>query len=82
MIWLVDLVIAATVLEAIALPLWRSRTGHGLPARDLLPNLAAGLALALAVRGALAGWAAVWIAACLLAAGIAHFADLRRRWPH
>lgn len=77
---LIDLVIAFTALEGLALAAYRGRTGRGLALGDFAANLAAGLCLMLALRAALlaAGWP--WIALCLLAAGIAHGADLRRRW--
>jgi hypothetical protein len=77
---LVDIVIALTVLEAIVLALWHGRTGGGLAAGDYALNLASGLWLMLALRSALVGAGAIWIALCLTAAGIAHSADIWRRW--
>jgi hypothetical protein len=78
---LVDLVIAFTVLEGLALSAWRLATGRGPAVRDLVANLAAGLGLLLAMRSALqgAGWPAC--AAWLALAGAAHATDLWRRWP-
>lgn len=76
----VDLVIGLTLLEGAALIAYRRATGRGLPAADFVPNLAAGLCLMLALRGSLAGAAWPWIALCLLGAGLAHGADVWRRW--
>ena len=78
---LIDLVIAVTLLEMAALVLYRRFTGRGLTLVDLVPALGAGLALMLAVRAALSDAAWVWVAAALLAAGLAHLIDMRRRWP-
>ena len=77
---LIDVVIAFTLLEMLALALFHRATGRGLAPRDFLPSLAAGLALMFAVRAGItgAGWA--WVAAGLLAAGLAHALDVRRRW--
>ena len=71
----VDIVLAVTLLEAMALTLWRRRIA---PAA-LAVMLAPGVALMLALRAALTGAGWQWIALCLAAAGLAHLADLRRR---
>jgi len=76
---IVDLVLALTAAEFVALALWRRRTGRGLAAADLASALLAGVCLMLAVRAALVGAWWGWIALCLLAAGVAHVAELRRR---
>ena len=78
---LVDLVIAITVFECIALLTLNRVTGRGLAPSAFLLNLLSGLCLMLAMRGFVheAGWP--WIAVCLMFAGIAHGADLLRRWP-
>jgi hypothetical protein len=78
---LIDLVIALTVLEGLALAAYHWRTGRGMAPRHFVPNIAAGLALMLALRAGLAaaGWG--WVAAGLMAAGLLHAADLRARWP-
>jgi hypothetical protein len=78
---LIDIAIAITLLECVALLAYHRFTGRGVVPRDVLPNMAAGLALMVALRSALtgAGWA--WVAASLALAGLAHVADLRRRWP-
>ena len=79
---LIDIVIVVTLLEAAALALYHRRTGRGMAPRDVLLNLGAGLALMLALRAGLegAGWG--WVAAGLVASGLAHAADLKRRWHH
>ncbi len=77
---LIDVVIVFTALEGLALAAHHRWTGRGLALGDFAANLFAGLCLMFALRGAVtaAGWP--WIALCLLAAGIAHGADLWRRW--
>ncbi len=75
-----DLILVLVALEAAALLLFHRWTGKGVPARQLLPNLAAGATLILALRSALLDepWSttAVW----LLLALLAHGADLLARW--
>ena len=77
---LVDLILILVVVEAAALMLYWRRFGGGISPFDLLPNLCAGAFLLLAMRAALTGGG--WMAAsgCLAAAGLAHLADLYRRW--
>ena len=77
---LIDLAIAVTLAETVLLLVLHRRTGRGMPPRDLLPNLGAGLALMVALRVGLADAPWPWVAAALLMAGVAHAADLRRRW--
>lgn len=77
---LVDLAIAITLVEGAALWLLHRRTGRGVAPRDLLPNLTAGLSLMVALRASIAGAGWAWVAAGLLAAGLAHALDVRRRW--
>jgi hypothetical protein len=79
---LIDLVIALTLLEILALGVYHRRTGRGIAPLDFLPTLAAGLALMLAVRAGVSGAGWMWVAAGLSAAGLAHGADVRRRWRH
>jgi hypothetical protein len=74
-----DVVLALTVLEAVALVLLHRRTGRGLAPADLLPTLLAGASLLVALRLALGGASFMWIAVCLLAALLAHLVDLWRR---
>jgi hypothetical protein len=76
----VDLILTAVVLEALALLFYRSKSGRGVPPIALLTNLLAGACLLLALRSALVGqeWhrTAIWLAFALLA----HIADLSQRW--
>ena len=76
----IDAVIALTLVEGIALALYHRQTGRGIAMGEFAANLAAGLCLMLALRGAVAGAGWLWIAPCLLGAGLAHGADLWRRW--
>lgn len=76
----VDLILILVVIEALALIVYWRRSGRGVAPSDLLPNLCAGAFLLLALRITLTGGG--WMAAsgCLAAAGLAHLADLYRRW--
>ena len=65
---LVDGVIAITVLEALALLVYRALTGKGVAASQFLVNLLSGLGLMGALRLVLAGAWWGWVAACLPAA--------------
>ena len=76
---IVDLIVAFMVLEAVVLVVYRHRTGRGVAAADLVPNLLAGIFLLLALRAALAAAWWGWIALALAAALGAHLGDLRRR---
>ncbi len=69
---LLDAILAMAVLEA-GFFLWRGRV-------DLLVTLLAGLPLLVAARLALADAAWPWLALALLAGGVGHVLDLRRRW--
>ena len=77
---IVNLVMGFVVLEAVLLIAWHRRTGGGVAAGDLLPNLAAGFCLLLALRAALGGAAWRWIGLALFGSLLAHLLDLRRRW--
>ena len=77
---LIDLVIAFTVIEGAALLLYHRATGRGVVPREFLLNMLSGLCLMLALRALLRDAGAAWVAACLLGAGLAHGADLWRRW--
>lgn len=78
--WLVDLVIAFTLLEFVLLLGWRRLRGGGLPAIDLALAIGGGLCLMLALRAALLGapWPAIVLP--LIGAGLLHALDLYRRW--
>ena len=78
--WIVDLVMAITVLEALALLLYRKATGKGVAARQFLVNLLSGLSLMAALRLTIAGSGWAGVTACLLLSGLLHVADLWRRW--
>jgi len=76
-----DAILAAVVFEGALLLAWRARTGEGVPVGGLLANLASGFSLMLALRIAVgSGAASPWIAPVLLAALLAHLADLVLRW--
>lgn len=77
---LIDFVIAVTLAEAAVLAMLHARSGRGLPPREFMPALTAGLGLLLAARAAASGADALWVAAGLVLAGGAHALDLKRRW--
>lgn len=77
---LVDLVVALTLLECVALVGYHRLTRRGVAPKDYALNLASGLCLMFALRCALvtADWQ--WVALWLTAAGLAHGADIISRW--
>jgi hypothetical protein len=77
----VDVILVLVAVEWMALAAYRRRTGRGIAAADLLPNLLAGAFLLLALRAALGGAGWPWIMGALVAALCAHFVDLGQRWP-
>lgn len=77
---IIDLILAMVVAEAIALALWRRRTGRGPELAPLLPLLASGFLLLLAVRAALVRAPWPLVALPLGAALVAHLLDLALRW--
>ena len=77
---LIDVVLAATLLEWMALEIWWRRMGCGVNPVDVRLVLLAGLALMLAVRTVLMALPWFVTATLLSAAGLMHLADLRRRW--
>ncbi|MEP7297898.1 MAG: hypothetical protein ABI702_17075 [Burkholderiales bacterium] len=77
---LIDLVIAFTLIEGVVLLLVHRITGRGVAAREFVLNMASGLCLMLALRGLVRDAGVPWLALCLLAAGVAHGADLWLRW--
>ena len=79
-VWLIDLVIAITLLEAAALSLHHRLTGSGVAPRDFIVNLVSGLCLMLALRGALGDAGSAWVLVPLALAGLTHAFDLSRRW--
>lgn len=77
---LIDTVIALTLLEWLVVYLYFRTTGKGLAPHQYTLNLVSGLCLMLALRSVLAvgpGWAMVVF---LSLAGLAHGADMLRRW--
>lgn len=77
---IVDLIVAFAVLEGVVLIAWRRAHGHRHAVADVISVLLPGLCLLLALRCTMAGTDWLWTAACLLAALVAHLADLMRRW--
>ena len=77
---IVDLILILVVIEGVAMALYWRRAGRGIAPLDLLPNLCAGAFLLLALRASLAGDGWMMACFCLAAAGLAHLADLHRRW--
>ena len=78
--WLIDAIIAITLLEAVALTLHHRLTGKGVAPGDFIVNLLSGLCLMLALRGALGDAGSVWVLVPLALAGLTHAFDLSRRW--
>jgi hypothetical protein len=76
----VDIVLAVMLLEVGLLLAYRHRIRNGPSVTDVLSVLVPGVFLLLALRGALVGAGIVLIAACLIAAFLAHVADVARRW--
>jgi len=77
---LVDAVIALTVMEIVALFIYHRITGRGLAPRDFVSNMLSGLFLMFALRSALVDADWPWIILFLSSAGLAHAADMARRW--
>jgi hypothetical protein len=77
---LIEIVIAFTLLEAVALTLHHRFTGKGVAPREFAANLLSGLCLMLALRAVLAGSGWGWTAGLLMGAGLVHAGDLWRRW--
>jgi multisubunit Na+/H+ antiporter MnhB subunit len=77
---LIDTIITITLLEITALLLYHHQTKRGLKPRDYLLNVASGLCLMLALRCALSGSSWYFISAFLMAAGLAHVADIVMRF--
>jgi hypothetical protein len=69
---LVDLALSITLAELLLL--------LSLRRHDLVFTLLAGLGLMLSLRLALAGAPLPWLALSLMASGLLHAVDLRRRW--
>lgn len=78
----IDVVIAVTVIEWLALLLLWRRRGRGVPPGVLSWMLLPGLALMLAVRGVMLGLPWYWLALLLSLSGLAHAVDMRSRWRY
>lgn len=77
---LITVVIGVTLLEGVALGLYRWRTGKGVAAKDFVANWMSGLCLMFALRSALTGTWWGWVALWLLASGLIHAGDVWSRW--
>ena len=77
---LIDAVIVVTLVECAALTLWHRFSRTGVAPREFAFNLLSGLCLMFALRCLARDAGSTWIALFLLAAGIAHAADIVRRW--
>ena len=77
---LIDGIIALVTLEALLLAALRVFFGWGPASMSSIANCMAGAGLLLALRAAMADAPFPVIGACLLAALIAHLADLAMRW--
>jgi len=77
---LLDLLLAAVLVQGTALVAYAALTGRGVPPASLAATLASGWFLLLALRTALAGAWWGWTGLALIAALVAHLIDLRLRW--
>lgn len=77
---LVDCILAFTVVEAVVLIWLRPRLAAHVRLIAIVVLLLPGVFLMLALRAALDGAAWPWVPAALLAALVAHVADIRERW--
>ena len=77
---LIDFVIAATLVEWAVLTLLWLRKQQGLPPASLSWMFLPGLCLMLSVRSAVMGLPWYTVMLLLLASGLTHWIDLRRRW--
>ncbi len=75
-----EAILGLMALELIALLALRRRLGRGPSPAAILVTLLAGAFLLLALRAALSGAAWPWLAIWLVAALLAHVADLLLRW--
>jgi hypothetical protein len=82
----IDVILILVLIEGVGLVVFNKATGRGVTAKQSLGMLAAGFFLMLAARLALdvgrdaSIEAQAPVAACLLAALVAHLADLALRW--
>ena len=76
----IDAVIAFTLLECLLLVGYHRVTGKGVAPRDFFVNMVSGGCLMLALRCLARDTGSTWVALWLLAAGLAHGADMLLRW--
>ena len=76
---LIDTIITITLLEITALLLHHRQTKRGLKPRDYLLNVISGLCLMLALRFTVSNAAWYVVSLWLMAAGLAHVADIAMR---
>jgi hypothetical protein len=79
--WMVNAVIAITLIEGVLFILLRKWRAKGPAPADIVCNLAAGLCLLGALRSEIAGMGGLVCAAWLATAGVSHAFDVWRRWP-
>lgn len=77
---LIDAVIVVTLVECAALTLWHRFSSTGVAPREFALNVLSGLCLMFALRCLARDPGSAWIALFLLAAGMAHGADIVVRW--
>ncbi len=80
LVWLVDFVIVATVVEFFLLWVLHAKKRIGVAPKDYALNLFSGVCLMLALRLALSEGPLVLILITLGAAGLLHGTDMARRW--
>ena len=76
----VDVAIAITLLEGLALAAYHRATGRGVAPRNFAINMVSGLCLMMALRTALTGSSWMMVALFLSASGAVHAVDIWRRW--
>lgn len=76
----IDLVLAVVAAEAVLLSAYRVLTGGGLSLLSICSLLLPGVFLLLALKAALVNAGTTTLAICLVAALLAHMADLARRF--
>jgi len=77
--WAVNVVFTIIAIEAVAVYLYRQRTGRGLTLKEIFWFLASGALLLLALQAAIVGGPAWLIVLLIAAAGFTHATDLAVR---
>lgn len=78
--WLIDLVLACTLLEWVVLVYLRRVSGRGLTVLEVTLSLAPGLMLIVALKLTAPASLPWYVMAALAAAGVAHALDFYRRY--